>query len=97
CAGRAVAVDATVRLLENEARPQGYRPVEGVARGQVARQDQHALGMERAAQFDFAFDVDHLARTRAHPRGDAAGPAEGEISDTGDRKAIDLPGYGALR
>ena len=58
-------------------------------------QDQHALGVDRPAQFHFALDVDHLAL--AQPRGgrDPRRPAEREVAQVDDRQAVDLADHRA--
>jgi len=86
----AVAVDAAVGLFEDDAGRQRRRAVEGVAAGEEGREDQHAFGMQRAAEFDFALDVVDLAGAHAHARSDAAGLAEGEAAKRHDAEAVDL-------
>ena len=88
--GGAVAVDAAVALLEDQAGGERQRLLGGEAGAEKAGQDQHALRVERARQLDLALDVDHLALAQAHAGGDAAGPAEGEVAELQHRQAVDL-------
>ena len=52
----------------------------GRTRAEEAREDQHALGMKRAAQLDLPFDVEHLTLAQPYPGSDPAGLAEGELA-----------------
>ncbi len=61
----AVALDPAVGLLEDQARRERQRLVPRIARREESRKDQHALGMDRAAQLHFALDVDHFALAEA--------------------------------
>ena len=50
----------------------------------------HPLGCIGPQSFDLALDVDHLARPEADARGDAGGPAEGEVAELDHREAVHL-------
>src|SRR3546814_16602026 len=56
-AGRAVAVDAAVGLLEHQAGRERQRSVDGEVAREVGGEDQKALGVEGPAQIDLALDV----------------------------------------
>src|SRR3546814_18457282 len=64
-AGRAVAVDDAVGLLEHQAGRERQRSVDGEVAREVGGEDQNALGVEGPAQHDLAPDVAHLASTTA--------------------------------
>ena len=46
--------------------------------------------MDRAAELDFALDVDHLALAQPGGGGDARGLAEGEVAQIDHGQAVDL-------
>ena len=52
--------------------------------------------MQRTAEIDPAFDIDHLALAETDPRRDAAGLAEREIAQLQDRQTVHLPCDGAV-
>src|SRR6266851_1513050 len=89
--GSAVAIDTTVGLLEDEARIERQGSSAAKAAAEKARQDQHALGMERTAEGNLALDIDHLAATQPDLGGDPGGIAKRESAETDHRQAIDLP------
>ena len=72
--------DAPIGLFENQTGRQRERAFGRIARAQETGQDQHALRMDRSAQFDLAFDVNHFAIAQSHARRDAAGLAKCEIA-----------------
>src|SRR3546814_1904294 len=90
-AGRAVAVDAAVGLLEHQAGRERQRSVDGEVAREVGGEDQNALGVEGPAQIDLALDVDHLAGTHAHPGSDATRPTEGEAAELHHAETVHLP------
>ena len=47
--------------------------------------------MNLPTQGNFTFNVDHLARTHAHPRRNAAGLAKADLAHIQHRKPVDLP------
>src|SRR5271167_3270212 len=69
--GGAVAIDPAIGLLEDKAGVERKRPGAAEPPAEKAAQDQHALGMQRAAELDFALDVDDLAATQPDAGGDA--------------------------
>ena len=93
----AVAINIAIRLLKHQTGGQRQRLVARIAVGQEGRQNQHALGVNGARQFDLALDVDHLALTQAAGGRDARGLRKHELTQADDRQRIDLPHHLALR
>src|SRR3546814_10157305 len=93
-AGRAVAVDAAVGLLEHQAGRERQRSVDGEVAREVGGEDQNALGVEGPAQIDLALDVDHLAGTHAHPGRDATRPTGGEAAELPHAERYEERGVG---
>ncbi len=67
----AVPFHRTVRLFEHQVGGQGQGLILGIPRGHEGGEDEHALRVDRAAQFDFAFHVDDFALAQASGGGDA--------------------------
>jgi hypothetical protein len=65
--------------------------------GEETGQDQHALGMQRAAQLDLALDVDDLAGAEADAGGDAHRAPESEVGKVDHRQAVHAAHGGAVR
>jgi len=82
-----------IGLLEYQAGRHGKGAVAGIARRDKTRQDQYPFGMNGAAQFGFAFDIDHFAVAQACGCGDARRLSESKLAQLQYRKAIDLAGY----
>jgi hypothetical protein len=85
---RAVPLDATIGLLEHEARVDGQGPVPPVAVAQEAHQDQHALAVDGAAQADLALDVHDLAISKPHRRGDPRRAPERDLAQRHDGQPV---------
>ena len=67
--------------------PQGH-PHHGAR--QERGEDQHTLGMDRAAKFHLALDVDHFALAHAHGGGDAHGMSERALAEHDHGETVDL-------
>src|SRR5579859_991417 len=87
---RAIALDAAVGLLEDQARCERERALAPEPPAQEAREDEHALGMDRTTERHLALDVDHLALAEAHLRGDAARMAKAHAAQADDGEAVHL-------
>src|SRR5690606_6335943 len=88
--GRAVAVDRSVALLEDDARRQGHEVAGRVAGIEERREDEHALAVDRAAEVGFPLDVEELALAEGRGRGDPAGMAEVLAAELVDREPVHL-------
>src|SRR5690606_35762967 len=87
---RAVAFDEAVALLEDERGGERERLFRYVVVGEVSREDQHALRVNRAAQLDLALDVDDAPGAEADARGDTARPRKGEAAELNHRQRVHL-------
>lgn len=67
-----------------------HRRVKRIAASQEARQDQHAFGMDRPAEFDLALNIHDLAAAGPDPAGDARRLAEAKSAKLKHAQAIDL-------
>ena len=94
---RAVALDAAIGLLEHQTGEQRHRRIERVSAGEKPGEDQDALGVKRAAEFDFALDVDDLAAAGSHLAGDAGRAPKGKSAELDDAEAVDLADMRARR
>src|SRR5208282_1717581 len=88
--GGAVAIDPAIGLLEDEAGVERKRPGAAETPTEKAAQDQHTLGMQRAAELDFALDVDDLAASEPDSGGNAARVTKRETAEGHHRKPVDL-------
>ena len=77
--GRTVPFHARVRLLETQASGQGEGLVLAIAIAHIARQDQQALVMNRAAEPGLALDVDKTGLAHGNTGGDPGRSAEGVV------------------
>src|SRR5215472_4959586 len=61
-----------------------------IACSEKTGEDQNALGMNGAAQLDFALNIDHFPLAEPNASRDAAGMAERVVCQLHNREAVDL-------
>jgi hypothetical protein len=93
-----ITLDLVVGLLEGDSRAERERILLAVLAGQVAGEDQEALGVDRARQLDLALNALHRAAARGDAGGDARRFAKGVAAEVDDRHTVNLrfPGTGGV-
>src|SRR5581483_10195496 len=92
-----VALDLVVGLLERQRGRERERPLLPVGRGEVARQDEDALRVDRPGELDLALDARDLPAAHRDPGAHPGREAEAVVAEVDDREPVHLADPAAAR